>query len=66
MWELGVRLALGQIICCSFPNTETMQCERKNHLKGSRWKKGLKMGLVVLVCDKSDRNKHTKINKRLI
>lgn len=28
--------------------------------------KGLKMGLVVLVCDKRDRNKHTQINKRLI
>lgn len=27
--------------------------------------KGLKMGLVVLVCDKRDRNKHTQINKRL-
>lgn len=28
--------------------------------------KGLKMGLVVLACDKSDRNKHTQINNRLI
>lgn len=28
--------------------------------------KELKMGLVVLVCDKRDRNKHTQINNRLI
>ena len=27
--------------------------------------KGLKIGLVVLVCDKRDRNKHIQINNRL-
>lgn len=39
--------------------------EERSKRKVSRWKE-LRVGLVVLACDKRDRSKHTKINKRLI
>ncbi len=40
--------------------------EPSKRKENGRDEKGLRIGLVVLACDKRDRNKHTQINNRLI
>lgn len=59
-------LALGQFLLLQHGDDATGEEEPSKRKEKGRDGKGLKMGLVVLVCDKRDRNKRTQINKRLI